>query len=128
MSDIIVTADDGSQTLVHYGVLGMKWGQRNAETLRKYGKSGNLSSQKTVAKAEKTAERFVNDKRYRNRMVKKGASKAAGTLGGVAAGSAVKGVAVAAMANPVAALAIGSTVVAGSAAAGYAAYRKLKKE
>lgn len=51
MSDILVTMDNGSQALVHYGVLGMKWGQRNAETQRKYaGAKEERKKQKQEAK------------------------------------------------------------------------------
>lgn len=44
--------------LEHHGVMGMKWGQRNAETLRKYGLAGGHTTKKaakTVGSAVKTA-------------------------------------------------------------------------
>lgn len=52
MSDILFTMEDGSQALMHYGKLGMKWGVRNAETLRKYaGGKEERRQQKQEAKA-----------------------------------------------------------------------------
>lgn len=56
MSEIIFTFDDGSQALMHYGVMGMKWGVRNAETRRKYaggkGERKLAKQQERVNKAE----------------------------------------------------------------------------
>lgn len=47
-SDILVTTGDGSQYLVHHGVLGMKWGVRNADTLRKYAGAAGRTVKKHV--------------------------------------------------------------------------------
>ena len=45
MSDFIITRDDNSNTLCHYGVLGMKWGKRKS--------TYNVSSENLTAKDKK---------------------------------------------------------------------------
>ena len=59
--------EDDSEYLEHYGVLGMKWGVRNAETLRKYA-GGATSSVKRKVKTEYSdykARRAVKAERAR---------------------------------------------------------------
>lgn len=58
MSDILVTMDDGSQYLVHHGVLGMKWGVRNEETLRKYAGMKGAGSVKTKYKRDRRIQKL----------------------------------------------------------------------
>lgn len=48
-------ADDSY--LMHYGVMGMKWGVRNAETLRKYEGGGKKPSKRQVKKAIRQSKR-----------------------------------------------------------------------
>lgn len=55
---------DGQSYLKHYGVLGMKWGVRNEETLRKYnGGFGYRLRQKRLEKARDAAYRDSEDLR-----------------------------------------------------------------
>ncbi len=49
--DYLVTFEDGSAGyLAHHGVLGMKWGVRNAETLRRYASEGGAKPSKRQVK------------------------------------------------------------------------------
>lgn len=62
MSQVIFTFEDGSQALMHYGVLGMKWGVRNEETLRKY--LGGHRSERTVKLDKRYQEKHQKAREY----------------------------------------------------------------
>ena len=57
-----IFSDDRDECLAHYGVPGMKWGVRNAETQRKYAGSG--ASFRTKRMAKKDAKEFAQAKMY----------------------------------------------------------------
>ncbi len=64
------TFTDGSEAIAHYGVLGMKWGVQNAETLRRYQNSG--SAKRARKKMDATSDRLAiavknNDKKRASR-------------------------------------------------------------
>ena len=63
----LIQFEDGSDGyLSHHGVLGMKWGVRNAETKARYRRDGTskLISSRTNRKAKKDAKEFAEAKMY----------------------------------------------------------------
>lgn len=76
MNDLLVTMADDAQYLCHYGVIGMKWGVRNAETLRKY-RSGN-GGQVSKKKSSSGGSRFERVSKSVGRGLKDAGSRALG--------------------------------------------------
>lgn len=67
--DYLITFDDGSEALAHYGVLGMKWGKWNAETAARYGyKAGRHAAKADALRARRDS---TDDMREKERLERK---------------------------------------------------------
>lgn len=74
---LAVFYDDGTPILEHYGVKGMHWGVRNAETLARYNRDHSAKkSKKAEAKEIKTSRRRVASKNKTEEIVNKQRRKA----------------------------------------------------
>lgn len=64
--DYILTFDDGSEALAHYGVKGMKWGVWNEETRRRHASAGNGTFYKKAQRGDKYGQSVTNRRRAYN--------------------------------------------------------------
>lgn len=83
--EYVITFDDGSSAyLAHHGVLGMKWGQRNAETQAKYaGGSGGQRRYRLAQRGNEYGQAVTNTRRAYNAKQSRGKQAAKVALLGI---------------------------------------------
>ena len=62
----VFTFEDGSESLMHYGVKGMKWGSWNAETQARYAGAGNGTYYKKAQKGNEWSKSVTDQRRRYN--------------------------------------------------------------
>lgn len=70
--DYLITMENGSKALAHYGVLGMKWGKWNDETKARYASAGNGTYFKKAKRGDEYARSVTDLRRAYNANQPKG--------------------------------------------------------
>lgn len=86
--DYVITFQDDSQALMHYGVQGMKWGKWNAETQRRYAGAGNGTYFKKSSHGDEISRSVTDRRRAYNANQSKGKQVAKNLLLGPASAHA----------------------------------------